>query len=95
MLMPLPKPRPLPTNAEIADYLANYARVIERDLGEASTRWRVRAARRAAAVICRWPVPVARLSKSELMALPGVGKGIARHVQQIVEIHLIPDSAFQ
>jgi DNA polymerase/3'-5' exonuclease PolX len=93
MLMPLP--RPLPTNAEIADSLANYARVIEHDPTQASAHWRVRAARRAAAVICRWPVPVAPMSRSELMTLPGVGKGIARHVQQIVEIHLIPDSVFQ
>jgi hypothetical protein len=39
-------------------------------------------------------VPVARLSKSELMTLPGVGKGIAKHVQRIIMIALIPDSEF-
>jgi DNA polymerase (family 10) len=78
-----------PTNAEIADLLYRLAELLELQQEEP---FRVRAYRRAAGTIQRWPASVsAMVARGEdLSALPTIGETIAGQLAQICETGSLP-----
>jgi DNA polymerase (family X) len=78
------------TNAEIAALLAEMAVLLE---VEGGNPFRVRAYQRGSLAIGGLPKPVAEYSEKELLAVPGIGKGIAEHLRDITRTGTFADLA--
>jgi DNA polymerase (family 10) len=71
-------------NGEIASLLSELARLTMLEDGTPQS-FRVRAYERAARAVESHPEPVATLGEGELAALPGVGRGTARKIRELIE----------
>jgi DNA polymerase (family X) len=69
-------------NAPIARVLAEIADLLEIKGENAFT---IRAYRGAAETVATWPDAVARLDEKQLRDLPGIGKGLAQKIRELVE----------